>query len=504
MEILIYRFTLSYSRKSAVLPENGSGVGEGTRESFVTALEGSVAYLHSLVEYLPELINISVRGKCDVYKVNGYDALVEAAVILRLTVLVDIRSEEAAASHTGVAVTLAVLIDLTLEHYLLGDVVGNHTLSGTLSRKLGEIVILSSGTDVILLENIYKLRECGGDVYACLILNALVSLNKRFLNYHSEVGTLRLGLSLSEIHKYRNEGSLSVRRKKSYNLVLNTLNALPYLLAKSALGNLIDSLRVGNTHLGKLARHLLLYLLAADLNEGSKMRQTYRLTAVLVRCNLSYNLSGDVAGGREAMGLLNHSSADNSSILKHILKVNEVAVMHMLCEVICIVEVNKTFLVRLDYLLGQKNSSRNILRYLARHIVTLNAVDGGVLIRILLLNLFVIALDERHNLLVGGIRLSYKLSFISVGYISLRKVERSELHNLAFNEVLHLLDACRAREIKAGSLNRERNSIYSGVGYSLILLDCRIRLSYRCSYLFAVKNDLCAVSLNKLHSITSP
>ena len=75
----------------------------------------------------------------------------------------------------------------------------------------------------------------------------------------------------------------------------------------------------------------------------------------------------------------------------------------MLSEIVGVVEVDKAFLVSLYYILGKKDSLGQILADFARHIVTLNRVYGRVLIGVFLLNLFVIALDKRQYLVVGGI-----------------------------------------------------------------------------------------------------
>ena len=111
--------------------------------------------------------------------------------------------------------------------------------------------------------------------------------------------------------------------------------------------------------------HFLLYalsdFLSADVDKGRKVRKAYGLTAVLVRRNLSDNLSCNIAGGGEAVWLLNHSTADNRAVLKHVLKVDKVAVVHMLGEIICIVEVDYTLLVRLYDFAGEKNTVGNIL-----------------------------------------------------------------------------------------------------------------------------------------------
>ena len=94
------------------------------------------------------------------------------------------------------------------------------------------------------------------------------------------------------------------------------------------------------------------------------------------------------------MRRFNHCTADNCAVLKHILKVNKVTVMHVLCKIVSIMEVDKTLLVSLNDFGSQEDSLCNVLTYLTCHIVTLNAVNCGVLIGVLLLNLLVIALNK--------------------------------------------------------------------------------------------------------------
>ena len=94
------------------------------------------------------------------------------------------------------------------------------------------------------------------------------------------------------------------------------------------------------------------------------------------------------------MRLLDHGLADNGTVLEHVLKVYKTAVVHMLRKVIRIMEMNETCLVSGNDILIEKESLGDILTYLTGHIVTLNAVDGRILIGVLLLDLFIVALDE--------------------------------------------------------------------------------------------------------------
>ena len=67
--------------------------------------------------------------------------------------------------------------------------------------------------------------------------------------------------------------------------------------------------------------------------------------------------------------------------------------MHVLGKVVRIMEVNQALIVSIHNLLGQQHALGQVLGNLAGHIVALNGVDGRVLVGVLLLDLFVIALN---------------------------------------------------------------------------------------------------------------
>ena len=46
------------------------------------------------------------------------------------------------------------------------------------------------------------------------------------------------------------------------------------------------------------------------------------------------------------MGFLDHGLGNDRAVLEHILQIDEAAVMHALCEIIRIVEMNESFLMR--------------------------------------------------------------------------------------------------------------------------------------------------------------
>ena len=141
-----------------------------------------MAKFHALVKDVPEFGHILICAKSYINKVNCYNALIKAAVIFRLAVLINIGGQEASAAHTGVAMTIAVFIDFILEHNFLRNIIGDKPFGGALSRKLGEIIICRTRLNVILLQNIDKLRERRRNPYAALILNALISLPEGFFD----------------------------------------------------------------------------------------------------------------------------------------------------------------------------------------------------------------------------------------------------------------------------------------------------------------------------------
>ena len=104
----------------------------------MSAHECTVTKLQTLIHDLPELVHISLGRTSNVNKVDRYNTLIETSVILRLVRLrINIRCQEASASHTGIAVSLTVLIHFEFLHLLLGDVIRNHALRGAFCCEFG-------------------------------------------------------------------------------------------------------------------------------------------------------------------------------------------------------------------------------------------------------------------------------------------------------------------------------------------------------------------------------
>ena len=295
--------------------------------------------------------------------------------------------------------------------------------------------------NVIVLEHVDKLGECRGNPHAGLVLNALVALAKRLLHDHGKVVLLLRRTGLVKIHKDRHERRLAIGGHKSHDLILNRLDAATDLVTQAILNDLANLFgRCGNAELLELAGDLAANLLTAHLNKGGKMGQRDRLAAVLGGSNLGDNLRRDVAGSREAVRLLDQRARDNSTVLEHILQVHQVAVMHVLGKVVRIMEVNQALIVSIHNLLGQQHALGQVLGDLAGHIVALNGVDGRVLVGVLLLDLFVVALDQRQNLVVGRVLLALQALNIAIDDVMASDLVAVETHDLVLDQILDLLD----------------------------------------------------------------
>lgn len=496
---LVYLLALFESCERAVLPQYGRGVGQRAFQTLVTRLERAVAQLETVVEYLPEFVEIaSARRACDVDEVYGHDALVEPAVILGFAVLVHVRREEGAAAHARIALAVAVGVDFQLEHHLFGDVVGHEALCRALCSKLGQIVIRAVLVYVILFEHVDKLGERGRDIRAHLVLDALVALVEHLFDDDGEILLFALAPRLAEIHEYRDEGSLSVGREQRDELILYRLYALLDLFAQALLDDgLLDVVGGRYAHHLRLFIHVARDLLARDLHERHEVRQADGLAAVLIGGDLGYNLRGDVAGGGEGMRLLYHGAAYDRAVLQHILEVDEVAVMHVLREIVGVVEVYESFLVRLHDIGRKEQTLGQILADLARHVVALHRVDRGVLVGILLLDLLVVALYKRQYGFVRRVGAAREIALVAVTDIALRDFVGAELHDARFHEILHFFDADGAVHLRAVLFHGQRERVYPLVGKfghtRLVGLPDRVR------DLCSVEFDLRSVSLDDLH-----
>ena len=371
-----------------------------------------MAQLHALPENLPELVHIAAGGQRDVRQIEGHDTLIETAVVLMLARLViagigDIahaRIGEAVGRQEGAAAHTDVHIALQLQHFLLGDIVGNQALGRTLGGQSGQIPVGCAFPDIVLFQNVDQLGERRCDPDALFVLDAFIALTQGLLDDHGQILLLLLISGLVQIHEHGNEGCLSVGGHEGNHLILDGLNTAADFVAQPVLHHLADGffryLDAENFH---FLFHGFADLIAADLHKGCQVGQADGLTAILVGCHLGDDLRGDIAGGGEGMGLLDHGAGDDGAVLQHIVQIHQVAVVHMLGKVVGVMEMDNALIVRIHDLLGQQNAVGNILGHLTCHIVTLHGIDGGVLIGVLLLDFLVVGFNQAQDAVVRGV-----------------------------------------------------------------------------------------------------
>ena len=234
------------------------------------------------------------------------------------------------------------------------------------------------------------------------------------------------------------------------------------------------------------------------------MRQGDGLPAVLVGGDLRNDLGRDVAGGGEAVRLLDQRPGDDGAVLQHVLQVHQIAVVHVLGIVIGVMEMDDALAVRLGDILGQKHAHGQVLRHLARHVVALGGVDDRILVGVLLLGLLIGTLDEAEDLVVRRIGLAHQGAGIAVGDVALGHLESAVGHDLLFHHVLHLFHARRAAQQFAGGGDLLGHLPDIVLAEALAACGGLAGLGNGGADLAGVKLRLGPVSLDDLHSLISP
>ena len=128
------------------------------------------------------------------------------------------------------------------------------------------------------------------------------------------------------------------------------------------------------------------------------------------------------------------------AVLKHILKVYKVTVMKcILSKVICIMEMNYSFIVSLNYIFGKQKSSSYICACNTCKIVTLSGYNSCVLIGVFCIPIFAFTINEFFNRLVCGVSLTNKSTLISIYDINFCKLKVTKLHKFLFYYILNVL-----------------------------------------------------------------
>ena len=220
------------------------------------------------------------------------------------------------------------------------------------------------------------------------------------------------------------------------------------------------------------------------------MSQGDGLTTVLARCYLSNDLSCNVACSGEAVWTLNQSTGDNSAVLQHVIKVDEVTVVHVLCKVIGIVEVDETLVVSSNDILWKKLTLNEVLRNLTSHVVTLNRNNGRVLVGVLLLDFLVVALNQRQNLVISGVLVTLLVLDVAVNDVLTSNLKAVKSHELILDKVLDFLDGDGVSSLLALIGNVERSKLNLTLSQALILRDLCVSLSDCVNNLLNLEGDL--------------
>jgi len=254
--------------------------------------------------------------------------------------------------------------------------------------------------------------------------------------------------------------------------------------------------RVDGLHLGV---DLAADLLARDVDERREVRERDRLPAVLARSDLRDDLRGDVAGGGEAVWALDERARDHGAVLQHVVEVDEIAVVHVLREVVGVVEVDDALVVGGHDVGGQQLAHGQVLGDLAGHVVALDADDGGVLVGVLLLDLLVVALDQREDLVVGGVLLALPGLHVAVDDVAAGDLEVVEGHELVLDEVLDLLDRHGVAGLHALVGDVEGGELDAALREALLLGNLEVGRADGVLDLLDLEGDLRAVALDDLH-----
>ena len=178
------------------------------------------------------------------------------------------------------------------------------------------------------------------------------------------------------------------------------------------------------------------------------------------------------------------------TVLQHVFEVDEVAVVHVLREIVGVVEVDDAGLMRVDNLFRQQHTSRQILGDFACHIVALDGVDGRVLVGVFLLDLFVVRLDQGQDLLVGRVALAHERAGVAVGDVLLGDLISSVRHDLVLDQILNFLHAQGAVHPETGIFHALGDAADLHRREPLVLLDDVVRLGDGGDDLHNVKNGL--------------
>ena len=200
------------------------------------------------------------------------------------------------------------------------------------------------------------------------------------------------------------------------------------------------------------------------------------------------------------MGLFDEGTGNHSTILQHIFQVYQITVVHMLSIIIRIMEMDNACLMGLYNILGQQDAGCDVLADFTCHVVTLNCIDSGILIGILLLDLFVVALNEAENAIVCGIGLTQQTANIPVCDIHFGNFKGTMRHNGLFHQVLDFFHSGTSAHFLTGNHHALGDTLYLQRRHANLLFHSFIGFGNGIGNLGNIKCFLRTVSLNNLHT----
>ena len=483
----------------------------------MAAAECPVAELQPIVENLPEFVELVCPGLLrffdsragNIDQVDRDNTLIEAAIVLVLPrrivprlclvsivaepfrLLLVVRCQEASATHARVDIPLELL------HLLRGDVVRHHSLRCALCSKLRQIPVPGVLCDVVLIQHIDQLRERRRDPHALLILDALHPLAEHFLNQHCKVFPGLPLRHLVQVHEHRHKRCLAVAGHQRDQLILNRLDSPCDLILQTDLRDRLNLLLVDLfTNRLELLRRLFSEFLSADVDKRCQMRQREGLPAILVGCHLRDDLRCNVRRCVEAVRLLNQCLADDRPVLKHILQIDQIAVVFLLRIIVRIMKMDDPRFMRPDNFLRKQDSAAQISADLSGHVVTLSGVDDRVLVGVLLLHFLIVLLDQRQNTIVRRVGLARKRPLIAVADILLCHLKAAHLHDAGLDHVLDVLDIHRMWRLAdlAGDVLGHRADLH--ITHLVDRIHFLVRLRDGIENLLNVKRNFLSVALD--------
>ena len=203
------------------------------------------------------------------------------------------------------------------------------------------------------------------------------------------------------------------------------------------------------------------------------------------------------------MRSFDEGAGDDGAVLQHILQIDQIAIVHMLGEVVAIVEMDDALVMRLDDIGGQQDAVGDIAGDLAGHVVPLGGIDHRVFIGIFLLGFLVAALDEGKDLFIGGIAAAHQTAGVAVGDVALGDFKGAVSHDLLFHQVLNFLHRGGTVHLLAGKIHRFRDAADLHGGHALAFLHHVIGFGDSGDDFGNIKVHLGAVSLDDFHMLCS-